>query len=440
MQLNLTNQNKERPKRKSIEIDPDLTSEWLYKAAAKSWKIWLPDSALKTARRTGNYVLNKNKNFRLIIINTNYCARINFWSWYDSVDPGNQLKFLIHELFEAENQNQYVHIIGHIAPDHLECTQAWLDNYLKILHRFKHVIRSQFFGHTHRDEHRVYYSTMDFQNKLMDDYGFKNSGLESLFERDQVKIGPIKPSPTHTPVSSATSSTFSKIKKGFVKIRNGIKKKVFNWRSSSKKELESVNKIKRKLNDLLLTGNSGSSSNDALNSNVAAVKANEENEKTIAAQKDDLHVAVSFAFISPSVTSYSKTNPAYRIFAVGEETGRILDYNTFFFNLTEAKLQSFKGTVYEPTWKLEYSSREEYKDYLSRDQGRFTEYAFHLLQDKLIQDEETFFKFYRKFYVQSDAKDALSFDQTVRNMVLQNTMVRDPYKVWPTKFDELFAY
>lgn len=62
----------------------------------------------------------------------------------------------------------------------------------------------------------------------------------------------------------------------------------------------------------------------------------------------------------------------------------------------------------------------------SRDQGRFTEYGFHLLQDKLLQDEDAFYKFYRKFYVQSDAKDALSFDQTVRNMVLQNTMIRDP--------------
>lgn len=46
--------------------------------------------------------------------------------------------------------------------------------------------------------------------------------------------------------------------------------------------------------------------------------------------------------------------------------------------------------------------------------------------DKIIQDEDSFFKFYRKFYVQSDAKEALSFDQTVRNMVLQNLMVRDP--------------
>ena len=227
------------------------------------------------------------------------------------------------------------------------------------MHRFKHVIRSQFFGHTHRDEHRVYYSTQEFQTKLLDELGFRGSGLEPLFERDQVRIGPIKPSPTHTPVSSMTSSTFSKIKKSFVKIRNSIQKRVFAWRSTSKKELDSVNKIKRRINDLLLTGNSGSMTT----AGAAAMLKSSEPKATVD-PKDVPHVVVSYAFIAPSVTSYSKTNPAYRVYAMGEESGRILDYNTFFFNLTEAKLQSFRGTVYEPKWELEYSAREEYKSYL----------------------------------------------------------------------------
>ena len=182
-----------------------------------------------------------------------------------------------------------------------------------------------------------------------------------------------------------------------------------------------------------MSGNGGGGSRSVSNPKSAEMKS--ESGDT---SKERPHLAAGFAFIGPSVTSYSKTNPAYRVYAIGEESGRILDYNTFFFNLTEAKLESFKkGTLYEPKWELEYSARDEYKDYLSRDHGRFTEYAFHLLQDRLIQDEETFFKFYRKFYVQSDAKDAASFDQTVRNMVLQTTVVRDPYQVWPIRFNEL---
>lgn len=257
--------------------------------------------------------------------------------------------------------------------------------------------------------------------KLLDEYGLKNSGLEPLFDRDFVKIGPIKPSPTHTPISSATSSTFSKIKKSFVKIKNVIRKRMLSWRSSSK-DSESVGKFKRRINDLLM--NSGKDGLDTTSFNEALIKESVDSSDT---KKGLSHIVTGFAFIGPSVTSYSKTNPAYRIYAVGEDSGHVLDYNTFFFNLTEAKLQSFNGTVYEPTWKLEYSAREEYKDHLSRDNGRFTEYSFHSLQEKLIQDEDSFFKFYRKFYVQSDAKDAWSFDQTVRNMVLQNIMVRDPY-------------
>ncbi|RWS30122.1 sphingomyelin phosphodiesterase-like protein 2, partial [Leptotrombidium deliense] len=51
-----------------------------------------------------------------------------------------------------------VHLIGHIAPDNRECTQQWTDNFLRILERFKETVTAQFYGHTHKDEFRVYYS------------------------------------------------------------------------------------------------------------------------------------------------------------------------------------------------------------------------------------------------------------------------------------------
>lgn len=109
-----------------------------------------------------------------------------------------------------------------------------------------------------------------------------------------MKIGPIKPSPTHTPVSSATSSTFSKIKKSFVKIRNSIKKRFSNWRSSTK-ESESVNKLKSKINNLLYTGNKGSSS--MTNLNALNLKSKEEKSD----KNDQLHVTTSFAFIGKCI-------------------------------------------------------------------------------------------------------------------------------------------
>lgn len=98
------------------------------------------------------------RGFRIIALNTNYCARLNPWSFYDPVDPANQLKWLVEELLEAELNQDKVHIIGHVPPDNRECTQAWLFNFINIVDRFKDTIVAQFFGHTHRDEWRIIYS------------------------------------------------------------------------------------------------------------------------------------------------------------------------------------------------------------------------------------------------------------------------------------------
>lgn len=98
------------------------------------------------------------KGFRIIALNTNYCARLNPWSFFDPVDPANQLKWLADELLEAELNQDKVHIIGHVPPDNRECTQAWLFNFINIVDRFKDTILAQFYGHTHRDEWRIIYS------------------------------------------------------------------------------------------------------------------------------------------------------------------------------------------------------------------------------------------------------------------------------------------
>lgn len=111
-----------------------------------------------THNRGGFYKLQVRKGFRIIALNTNYCARLNPWSFYDPVDPANQLKWLVEELLEAELNQDKVHIIGHVPPDNRECTQAWLFNFINIIDRFKDTIIAQFYGHTHRDEWRVVYS------------------------------------------------------------------------------------------------------------------------------------------------------------------------------------------------------------------------------------------------------------------------------------------
>ncbi|KAI1300259.1 Sphingomyelin phosphodiesterase [Halotydeus destructor] len=110
------------------------------------------------ANSGGYYTMPLRPRLRAVIMNSNYCARLNPWTLYDSVDPGNQLDWLVKVLAEAEQAHERVHIVGHIAPDPTECTRPWLRNFLNILERFQDTIVGQFYGHTHRDEFRVYTS------------------------------------------------------------------------------------------------------------------------------------------------------------------------------------------------------------------------------------------------------------------------------------------
>lgn len=206
--------------------------------------------------RSGNYVIKIRKGFRIISINTNYCARMNLWILYESVDLGGTLNFLLNALQEAEDDGDNVHIVGHIPPDHRECTQAWLHNFLSILERYHPIVKAQFYGHTHRDEFRVYYSLKD----------------------------PEKP--------------------------------------------------------------------------------------------------ISFALVNPSLTSYSQTNPAYRIFKFSEN-GDLLDYYTYFFNLTDNQFRQ------KLKWQLGYQASDFYG------YNSFNANTFDEIYNRLEQEDDFFSKYYR---------------------------------------------
>ncbi|KAH9405515.1 Sphingomyelin phosphodiesterase [Tyrophagus putrescentiae] len=140
------------------EIKGVNSVSWLYDTVAEEWAFWLPEDALQTLRYGGYYTVKPRDKMRIICINTNYCARLNPWSLFNPVDPANQLKWLSDELHKAETAGDRVHIIGHIPPDNRECTQAWLYNFLRIIDRFNETILAQYYGHTHRDEYRLFYS------------------------------------------------------------------------------------------------------------------------------------------------------------------------------------------------------------------------------------------------------------------------------------------
>ena len=135
---------------------------WIYKLYGESWEPWLGKDAM-TKFLTGGYYsklfpISKEKSLKIIVINTNYCSRENFWQLYNPVDPGNQLQWLVAELADAEKKGNIVHIVGHAPVTSDACTQTWAHNYLTIINRFKDTIKTSFFGHTHRDELRIYFA------------------------------------------------------------------------------------------------------------------------------------------------------------------------------------------------------------------------------------------------------------------------------------------
>jgi len=140
------------------EITGNLSIGWLYSELYSQWSNWIPAESADTFKRFGYYWNNVSPNLKVIVLNTNYCARLNFWLLYKPIDPGSQLEWLANQLSLAEQSGQSVHIVGHIPPDNSQCTPRWVHNYLRIIQKYSTIIKGQYFGHTHFDEVRVLYS------------------------------------------------------------------------------------------------------------------------------------------------------------------------------------------------------------------------------------------------------------------------------------------
>lgn len=68
-----------------------------------------------------------------------------------------------------------------------------------------------------------------------------------------------------------------------------------------------------------------------------------------------LTTPISMAYICPSVTTYTESNPSYRTYDVASNTWTIVDHQTYILNLTKANHPNS-----QPVWDFEYSARSEY--------------------------------------------------------------------------------
>lgn len=136
----------------------EFSSEWLYEFLADEWRDWLPSEALETVRLGGYYTVLIRPGFRLIALNNNECYTFNWWMMYEPEYPSVQLQWLHDVLLEAEENDEYVHIIGHVPSGSGDCFQVWAEQYRRIVDRFYRIISAQFNGHSHKDEFNIYYS------------------------------------------------------------------------------------------------------------------------------------------------------------------------------------------------------------------------------------------------------------------------------------------
>ncbi|XP_027205586.2 sphingomyelin phosphodiesterase-like isoform X2 [Dermatophagoides pteronyssinus] len=145
------------------DLNKHFSSQWLYEELLQQWKQWIPAEYHEIFRQYGYYAV-VDRQARFIVMNMNYCARLNFWNVLRYLDMGDMLHWLQLELQNATLSGQYVYLVGHIAPDEDECFTHWVITYRDIIERYKNIIRGQFFGHTHLDEIRLYYSNQPLNN------------------------------------------------------------------------------------------------------------------------------------------------------------------------------------------------------------------------------------------------------------------------------------
>uniref|UniRef100_A0AAR5P2U4 Sphingomyelin phosphodiesterase n=1 Tax=Dendroctonus ponderosae TaxID=77166 RepID=A0AAR5P2U4_DENPD len=138
-----------------------LSQRWLYDLNANLWAKWLPEEAQETVRRQGYFSVLINHKLRAIVLNNNICYIYNWWLLYETNFLREQIEFLKTQLIEAESRGQFVHIISHVFPGEKECVEPWEANYNALITRFSHLIKGQFFGHTHTDGLKVFYSKTD---------------------------------------------------------------------------------------------------------------------------------------------------------------------------------------------------------------------------------------------------------------------------------------
>ncbi|EMG47743.1 Acid sphingomyelin phosphodiesterase, putative [Candida maltosa Xu316] len=131
-----------------------IDNEWFDESKAQD---------LKTHYTGYSYVTPRG--LKVIGLNSNSYYGDNLWTYGEQTtvaDKFQNWQFLIDELVDSESKNQRVWILAHIPPNNYDVQPIQSHIFSRIVKRFApYTIANMFFGHTHRDQFTVYYSTND---------------------------------------------------------------------------------------------------------------------------------------------------------------------------------------------------------------------------------------------------------------------------------------
>lgn len=124
---------------------------------------------------------------------------------------------------------------------------------------------------------------------------------------------------------------------------------------------------------------------------------------------EDTTLPISVAHIAPSVTTYSKMNPSFRIYIVdGDYTGttyQVLDYEEYWLDVNKANADGF------PKWELLYTAKDTYG------LADFTAASFDDFINRMETDDPLFQTFYQNY---NRVFDNAPCDSTCKNDLLCN--------------------
>ncbi|KAJ4472551.1 Metallo-dependent phosphatase [Lentinula edodes] len=150
----------------SLDAPGDNQYSWNYDHVSSLWEHegWLKNSVAQSAKaHYAAYSVQRSDGLKIISLNTNLWYRPNYFNYINMTNPdvSGMLRMLTDELQESEDVGERVWIMGHVLSG-WDGTNPLLNPtnlFYQIVDRYSpHVIANIFWGHTHEDQHSIFYA------------------------------------------------------------------------------------------------------------------------------------------------------------------------------------------------------------------------------------------------------------------------------------------